>query len=99
MYRPSYEPPSSQPTQGYSSLNRINLDIDMENLFNTQDYYVGQDNSPVEELTAPVKAKKVSKCRQKIVTNENKESAKPWTIAKEVALCQAWCDVSENSIT
>ncbi|GJT31487.1 hypothetical protein Tco_0911762 [Tanacetum coccineum] len=74
----------------------------------SQDYSMGQgsahgsapieDDSPFEEVTAPVKAKKVSKHRQKIVTIENKESAKPWTIAKEVALCQAWCDVSENDI-
>nr|GEW27594.1 hypothetical protein [Tanacetum cinerariifolium] len=28
--------------QGYSPLKRINLDMDMKNLFNTQDYYVGQ---------------------------------------------------------
>ncbi|GJY73954.1 hypothetical protein Tco_0478385 [Tanacetum coccineum] len=44
MYRPSYEPPtpSPQPNQGYSPLSRINLDMDMENLFNTQDYYAGQ---------------------------------------------------------
>ncbi|GKG30145.1 hypothetical protein Tco_0420043, partial [Tanacetum coccineum] len=39
------------------------------------------------------------KRRQKTVPTENKELSKPWTIAEEVALCQAWCDVSENSIT
>ncbi|GJW24208.1 glutathione S-transferase T3-like protein [Tanacetum coccineum] len=41
MYRLSYEPPSPslQPNQGYSPLNHINLDMDMENLFNTQEYY------------------------------------------------------------
>ncbi|GJW81512.1 hypothetical protein Tco_0145487 [Tanacetum coccineum] len=44
MYRPSYEPasPSLQPNQEYSLLNHIKLDMDMENLFNTQDYFVGQ---------------------------------------------------------
>ncbi|GJZ86104.1 hypothetical protein Tco_0657714 [Tanacetum coccineum] len=44
MYRPSFDSPSpsSRPKQGYSSLNRINLDMDIENLFNTQDYYAGQ---------------------------------------------------------
>ncbi|GJZ74119.1 hypothetical protein Tco_0638265 [Tanacetum coccineum] len=36
-----------------------------------------EDDSPVKEVVAPVKAKKVSKRRQKIVTTENKESAKP----------------------
>ncbi|GJX92505.1 hypothetical protein Tco_0345831 [Tanacetum coccineum] len=44
MYRPSFDSPSPspQPNQGYSPLNRINLDMDMENLFNTQYYYAGQ---------------------------------------------------------
>ncbi|GJT65908.1 hypothetical protein Tco_1017388 [Tanacetum coccineum] len=38
MYRPSFNsPPSSpQPNQGYSPLNNINLDMDMKNLFGTQ---------------------------------------------------------------
>ncbi|GJU04921.1 hypothetical protein Tco_1121351 [Tanacetum coccineum] len=82
MYPLSYEPSamSPQPNQGYSPLNHINLD--MENLFNTQDYYAGQgsggnreyytghdysmghgsalveENSPIKEVVAPVKAKK-----------------------------------------
>nr|GEW26941.1 hypothetical protein [Tanacetum cinerariifolium] len=38
MYRPTYEPPSP------SQLNRLNLDIDMENLFSTQEYYAGQSS-------------------------------------------------------
>ncbi|GKE21350.1 hypothetical protein Tco_1432862 [Tanacetum coccineum] len=118
MYRPSYEPasPSLQPNQEYSPLKHIKLDMDMENLFNTQDYYVGQgsgqdyyagqgsdgnqefytgqgysigqgsahgeDDSPVKEMVAPVKAKKVLKRRQKTVTTENKQSSKPWKTAK-----------------
>ncbi|GJT21429.1 hypothetical protein Tco_0891366 [Tanacetum coccineum] len=103
MYCPSYEPPTSspQPNQVYSLLNRLNLDMDTENLFNKQEYYAGQgsggnqefytgqdysmgygsahvkDDSSVEEVAAPVKAKKVSKRRQKSVTTENKELAKP----------------------
>ncbi|GJR59735.1 hypothetical protein Tco_1501897 [Tanacetum coccineum] len=115
--RPSYEPPSPSPqsNQGYSFLNRLNLDMDIENLFNTQEYYAGQDysmgqglahgsapiedDSPVEEVATAVKAKKVSKRRQKTVPTENKKSSKPWTTEEEVALCQAWCDMSENSIT
>ncbi|GKC32046.1 hypothetical protein Tco_1039340 [Tanacetum coccineum] len=141
--RPSYEPPSPSPqsNQGYSLLNRLNLDMDIENLFNTQEYYAGQgsghdnyvgqgsgkgsggnqefyagqdysmgqglahgsapieDDSPVEEVATAVKAKKVSKRRQKTVPTENKKSSKPWTTEEEVALCQAWCDMSENSIT
>ncbi|GJR03414.1 hypothetical protein Tco_0526398 [Tanacetum coccineum] len=52
MYRPSYEPPSTspQPNQRYFSLNRINLDTDMKNLFNTQDYYAGQGSGGNQEL-------------------------------------------------
>ncbi|GJV09542.1 retrotransposon protein, putative, ty3-gypsy subclass [Tanacetum coccineum] len=79
MYRLSYESSalSPQPNQGYSPLKRINLDMDMKNLFDTQDYYAAliEDDSPVEEV-APVKAKKVSEGRQKSVTTENKESNK-----------------------
>nr|GEU71821.1 hypothetical protein [Tanacetum cinerariifolium] len=42
MYRPTYEPSSLslKPNQGYSLLNRLNLDMDMENLFNTQEIRV-----------------------------------------------------------
>ncbi|GJW81863.1 hypothetical protein Tco_1140873 [Tanacetum coccineum] len=44
MYRLTYEPPSpsTQPNQVYSPLNRLNLDMDLENLFSTQEYYAGQ---------------------------------------------------------
>nr|GEY11655.1 RNA-directed DNA polymerase, eukaryota [Tanacetum cinerariifolium] len=48
-----------------------------------------EDDSLVEEAVAPVKAKKVSKRHQKSVMTKNKESAKSWTTAKEVTLCQA----------
>nr|GEW61686.1 hypothetical protein [Tanacetum cinerariifolium] len=30
--------------------------------------------------------------------NDNKKMAKPWITEDEIALCKAWCDVSENSI-
>nr|GEU33105.1 hypothetical protein [Tanacetum cinerariifolium] len=45
-----------------------------------------------------VKAKKPSKCASKAKKNDTKEKKPPkdWTKAKEIALCQAWCDVSEN---
>nr|GEZ70883.1 hypothetical protein [Tanacetum cinerariifolium] len=46
-----------------------------------------EDDSPVEEVAVPVKAKKVEKRRQKSVTTANKESAKPWTTAEEVIDC------------
>ncbi|GKD98046.1 hypothetical protein Tco_1381943 [Tanacetum coccineum] len=104
--------------------------MDMENLFDSQDLYVGQgsgqgsglhfghsnqdyypsqdysmghgsapvkDDSPVEEV-ALVKAKNAIKRTSKAKKNDNKETAKPWTTEDEVALCRAWCDVSENSI-
>nr|GEV91954.1 hypothetical protein [Tanacetum cinerariifolium] len=161
MYRPTYEPPSPspQPNQVYSLLKRLNLDMDMENLFSTQEYYAGQgsrqgsgqgsahdyyagqgsgegsahdyyagqgsgsnqefytgqdysvghgsahgsapveDNFLVEEVAAPAKGKKVSKCCPKTVLPKETFKTLPWTIAKDIALCQAWCDVSENSIT
>nr|GEU61254.1 hypothetical protein [Tanacetum cinerariifolium] len=72
-----------------------------------QDYSIGhglahgltpiEDDSSVEKV-APVKAKKVSKRRQKTLTTVNKESSKPCTTKEEVALCQAWCNASENNI-
>ncbi|GJZ28928.1 hypothetical protein Tco_0573575 [Tanacetum coccineum] len=110
---------SSQANQPYSPLNRVTLDMDFEQLMNSQEYYPTQDysmgqgsahdtahgsapvddddDSPVEEMS-PVKAKKPSKraLRAKNDGNE-KEAPKDWTKAGEIALCQAWCDVSENS--
>jgi hypothetical protein len=56
-----------------------------------------EDGSPVEEV-APVKAKKVSKRASKAKKNDNKETSKAWTTDEEIALCKAWCDVSENSV-
>ncbi|GJX09103.1 ABC transporter G family member 7 isoform X2 [Tanacetum coccineum] len=56
------------------------------------------DDSPVEEMS-PVKAKKPSKRASKAIKNDTKEKepAKEWTMAEEIALCQVWCDVSKNS--
>nr|GEW51030.1 hypothetical protein [Tanacetum cinerariifolium] len=79
----------------------------------TQDYSMGQgsahgsahgsapvddDDSPVEEMS-PVKAKNPSKRTSKAKKNDTKEKDLPkdWTTAKELALCQVWCDVLENS--
>ncbi|GJZ92768.1 phytochromobilin:ferredoxin oxidoreductase, chloroplastic [Tanacetum coccineum] len=44
MYLPSSPSLSPQPNQGYSPINRINLDMDMENLFDSQDFYAGQSS-------------------------------------------------------
>nr|GEX55789.1 hypothetical protein [Tanacetum cinerariifolium] len=59
---------------------------------------VDDDDSPVEEMPA-IKAKKPSKCTSRAKMNDakEKEASKDWTKAEEIALCQAWCDVSENS--
>ncbi|GJY80442.1 hypothetical protein Tco_0493193, partial [Tanacetum coccineum] len=32
-------------------------------------------------------------------TKEVKEPPKEWTVEEEIALCQGWCDVSENNIS
>ncbi|GKB09057.1 hypothetical protein Tco_0837369 [Tanacetum coccineum] len=55
------------------------------------------NDSHVEEMS-PVKAKKLSKHASKAKKNDTKEKETPkdWTTAKEIALCRAWCDVSEN---
>nr|GEW56118.1 hypothetical protein [Tanacetum cinerariifolium] len=44
-----------------------------------------------------VKAKKPSRRASKAKKNDTKEPPKDWTTAEEIALCQAWCDASENS--
>nr|GEW14065.1 hypothetical protein [Tanacetum cinerariifolium] len=56
------------------------------------------DDSPVEEMSL-IKAKNPSKRTSKAKKNDTKEKDPPkdWTTAKEIALCQVWCDVSENS--
>nr|GEU65936.1 hypothetical protein [Tanacetum cinerariifolium] len=60
-----------------------------------------EDNSPAKEVS-PVKPKKPSKRAAKTKKDdpkEGKEAPKKWTVAKETALRQGWCDVSENSIS
>ncbi|GKB32517.1 hypothetical protein Tco_0871918 [Tanacetum coccineum] len=76
-----------------------------QKFYPTQDYSIGQGSAPVDdddshiEEMSPVKAKKPSKCASKSKKNDTREKEPPkdWTKAKEIALCQAWCDVSENS--
>ncbi|GJX24138.1 hypothetical protein Tco_0228583 [Tanacetum coccineum] len=46
LYRPTMDTSNSfQANQPYSPLNRINLDMDFEQLLNTQEYYQSQDYS------------------------------------------------------
>ncbi|GJS47115.1 hypothetical protein Tco_0597236 [Tanacetum coccineum] len=104
---------SSQANQPYSPINRVSLDLDFEQLmysqefYPTQDYSIAQgsahgsapvddDDSLVEEMST-VKAKKPSKRASKAKKNDTNKTPKDWTMAEEIALCQAWCDVSENS--
>nr|GEY77748.1 hypothetical protein [Tanacetum cinerariifolium] len=77
MYRPSYELPSSQPNQGYSLLNRINLDMDTKNLFNMQDFYAGQvrvkvqaDHSALKQVEKPLFYTKQNPSSKKAKTSE-----------------------------
>ncbi|GJT17172.1 hypothetical protein Tco_0875878 [Tanacetum coccineum] len=56
-----------------------------------------EDDSPVKEVS-PVKPKKPSRRAARAKKDEPKEPPKDWTMAEETALCQAWCDVSENNI-
>ncbi|GJW75058.1 hypothetical protein Tco_0134428 [Tanacetum coccineum] len=108
---------SSQPNQPYSPVNRINLDMNFEELMFSQEYNYNEDysmghgsahgsvlvndneegDSPIEEVS-PVKPKKPSRCAARGKKDEPKEPPKDWTMAEEIALCQAWCDVSENII-
>ncbi|GKD66491.1 hypothetical protein Tco_1308599 [Tanacetum coccineum] len=56
-----------------------------------------EDDSPVEEVS-PVEPNKPSRRAAKAKKDEPKEAPKEWTLAEEIVLCQAWCDVSENNI-
>ncbi|GJW25774.1 eceriferum 3-like protein [Tanacetum coccineum] len=47
---------------------------------------------------SPVKPKKPSRCAARAKKDEPKEPPKDWIMVEETALCQAWCDVSENNI-
>ncbi|GKA56885.1 hypothetical protein Tco_0755957 [Tanacetum coccineum] len=82
---------SSQPNQPCSPINPINLDMNFEELIFSQDYNYSQDYSMGHGSghdSAHARAKK----------DEPMEPPKDWTMAEETALCQAWCDVSENNI-
>ncbi|GJW56231.1 retrotransposon protein, putative, ty3-gypsy subclass [Tanacetum coccineum] len=62
--------------------------------------YIGnlqEDSSPIKEVS-PVKPKKPSRRAARAKKDDPKEPPKDWTMAKEIALCQAWCDVLENNI-
>ncbi|GKD37238.1 hypothetical protein Tco_1257445 [Tanacetum coccineum] len=64
-------------------------------------YRDDEDDSPVEEVS-PVKPKKPSRRATKAKKDETKEVKEPpkeWTVEEEIALCQGWCDVSENNIS
>ncbi|GJS91638.1 hypothetical protein Tco_0774274 [Tanacetum coccineum] len=53
-------------------------------------------------LVSPVKPKKPSRRAAKAKKDETKEVKEPpkeWTVEEEIALCQGWCDVSENNIS
>ncbi|GKC92477.1 zinc finger, CCHC-type containing protein, partial [Tanacetum coccineum] len=114
LYRPTMESSmSSQANQPYSSVNRINLNIDFEQLMFSQEYYPNhdyfmgygsapvnddeEDDSPVEEVS-PAKPKKPSRRIARAKKNDPREPPKERTVEKEIGLCQAWCDVSENNV-
>nr|GFC19676.1 hypothetical protein [Tanacetum cinerariifolium] len=93
---------SSQPNQPYSPINSTNLDMNFEELIFSQDYNYSQDYSMGHGSASPVKPKKLSKRAAKTKKDDPKEgneAPREWTVAEEIALCQGWCDVSENSIS
>nr|GEU52189.1 hypothetical protein [Tanacetum cinerariifolium] len=86
----------------------MNLDMDFEQMFSqeyymTQDYSIGHGSASVDdddslvEKVSPIKPKKPSRRALKAKKNDPKEPPKDWTLEEEIALCEAWCDVSENS--
>ncbi|GJX35161.1 retrotransposon protein, putative, ty3-gypsy subclass [Tanacetum coccineum] len=50
-----------------------------------------EDDSPVKEVSS-VKPKKPSRRASRGKKDEPKEPPKDWTMAEEIALCEAWCD-------
>nr|GEW15812.1 reverse transcriptase domain-containing protein [Tanacetum cinerariifolium] len=56
-----------------------------------------KDDSIVEEVL-PVKPKEPSRRTARAKKDDPKEPPKDWIVAEEIALCQAWCDVSENNV-
>lgn len=64
---------------------------------------VADDDDALSEEMSPVKPKKRAsmgkkKTVEKNVKKETKNDSGLWTRKEEIALCQAWCDMSENSI-
>ena len=55
------------------------------------------DNNTISEEMSPVKPKKRA-TKKKIVEKETKNDLSLWTRKEEIALCDAWCDSSENII-
>ncbi|GJU61820.1 hypothetical protein Tco_1243655 [Tanacetum coccineum] len=93
MYRPSFDSSSSQPNHTYSPLKRINLNMNIENLFDTQEYYAGQGSGGNQDYSMGHGSTLIE-----VDSPVEEESSKQWTTAKEVALFKAWCDVSKNSV-
>ncbi|GJZ95574.1 hypothetical protein Tco_0667908 [Tanacetum coccineum] len=56
-----------------------------------------EEDSLIEEVSS-VKPKKPSRRAARAKKNDLKEPPKEWIVEEEIALCQAWCDVSENNI-
>ncbi|GJY69551.1 hypothetical protein Tco_0472533 [Tanacetum coccineum] len=56
-----------------------------------------EDDSPVEEVS-PIKPKKPLRRAARAKKDGPKEPPKDWTVAEEIGLCQAWCNVSEYNI-
>ncbi|GJW42340.1 RNA-directed DNA polymerase, eukaryota [Tanacetum coccineum] len=94
LYRPTMESSSSQANQPYSLVDRINLDMDFEQLMFSQEYYPSQDYSMGHGLAyGPAHVNDDEEDDSPV-----EELLKEWTVEKEITLCQAWCDVSENNI-
>ncbi|GJU31127.1 hypothetical protein Tco_1174716 [Tanacetum coccineum] len=104
--------PYSPLNRGNRDMNFEQL-LNTQEYYQSQDYSMGQgsahgsahcsapvddddDNSPVEEMS-PVKKPSKRASRAKKNDAKEKEPAKDWTKAEKIALCRAWCDVSENS--
>ncbi|GKD88482.1 hypothetical protein Tco_1363989, partial [Tanacetum coccineum] len=86
---------SSPPNQPYYMINPIILDMNFKDLMFSQEYNYRQNYSMGHGSGHSSALAKVKKDEPK----EVRETPKEWTVEEEIALCQGWCDVSENSIS
>ncbi|GJX13931.1 hypothetical protein Tco_0205689 [Tanacetum coccineum] len=55
------------------------------------------EDSPVEEVPAPMKRTTKRRQTKKTVRNDEEKQCTPWTTQEEIALCKAWVRISTDT--